>query len=187
MKIVFDLDGVLLDFCSTFSKFVQGQGGPLLDTNPNRWGWGPELHESLKPMYKAFEDSGDYKNMPLIDSSAPLALAKACAHHEVLFYSAAPPEQVEERKMNLARLGIYAPNLVCDRDKITTIITTVKPDLCFEDSPENISRLLTACYVCGPKFVRYVPMYKSKYFSQYESLGALDWEASSPRGLLGFD
>lgn len=142
MKIVIDVDGVLLNFNRGFIKFYNDRNeGENLVENPHGWNW--EITETGKLNHlfkeiKAFIDTSPH--LDIIDTRWPELIKKLREEHTIIIVTAYP--NPENRIKTLSYYGIhyemiYFPN----HDEKSVQIMKLCPDMIIEDCPQHINKL----------------------------------------------
>jgi hypothetical protein len=152
--VVFDIDGIILDFNKVLKEWIYEKYSIELDYNPANYGYNyeddPAFCDKLMKFVKHHE-----KHFPLLYPDMPDLMKKL---HEngynivlITAYSGSRKRRVE----NLKEHDIDYNQLIFDSNKLPHV-QKLNPILCIEDRPGTIKKYAEAGYkVAVPKFWNY--------------------------------
>jgi hypothetical protein len=137
MKIICDVDGVILDFAKGFSDWWNQNNDIKIDSKPDTWCFG--LSEgffskgvaqfcktpALKSLDYLFKDTEEYFNI-------------LSSMYQVNIVTALPEKYSKSRIANLSKLKYNSIKFI--EHKLDYLIKS-KPDVCIEDRPDYIKKL----------------------------------------------
>lgn len=176
MRIVCDVDGVLLDFAKGMAQHHNKKGfTPPLSEDPDDWGWNIEDKSLFHSMVGQFQDSSEFRTLDLYDQSAPEAIeVLQNPPYDLLVVSACPPKYLQDRQANLASHGIWIPSshIVHLPDKVKYILALDPlPQVCIEDGPDNVDAFLEAgIEVWSPAKAKYLSTRPNPLHKRYNRL-----------------
>jgi uncharacterized HAD superfamily protein len=154
MRIVIDVDGVLLNFNRGFTQYYNTKHNKDLIENPDGWNWGitdPEQLTHLFTEIKAFIDGSPH--LDLIDHRWPQFIRDMRKRHSIIIVTAY--HNHHNRRDNLSAHGIEFDEIYFSQnfDKVK-MITVLNPDVVIEDCPQHLNALSDAL---DPKVKIFVP------------------------------
>ncbi|GAG78274.1 unnamed protein product, partial [marine sediment metagenome] len=142
-KIVFDCDGVLLDFVTAFNGFVEVNGGKYSTDPPEYsfdWCENPDRIKSLLNDYLQ-----EKVNAPIMDETLPRFMEKLMENNHIYIITNYPFERA--RVNNLISVGIFPKRhyheIYCcksEKEKLN-VLKDISPDYYFEDCPKFIEKV----------------------------------------------
>jgi hypothetical protein len=143
--IVFDVDGILLDFNKKFKEWVFKHHNLEIEYNPEYYSFYEYKHFSedkqeffekkLMDFIRRFEN-----NLPLIDAKLPILINKLRDEmgYKIVLITAYGGSQ-ELRKKNLTHFGIKYDRIIFEHDKLH-VVQDLKPEvaICVEDRPLTV-------------------------------------------------
>lgn len=161
LKIVCDCDNVLLDFSKGFAKWNNSKFEDIhTDECPETYDFGfGESDSALDTLWERIKLFWKTPNMAKLEPMEPGIVEnfkKLCSDYSVSVISAVDKSVKDSRLENLEEFGVKDDNLLLDVNKIDKIINEIRPNVCIEDSPENIIKLCNAgITVFYPRYVKY--------------------------------
>lgn len=163
--LVFDVDGVLLNFAGPFStwwnRLFSVQHKVTFDANPAVWNFDARWPErELQPYVDNFIATSPF--LPLVSSDIPDHLAALQRRYDIHLVTAWPVKWSSDRIQNLLSHGIYYDTLeFVDPAKATDrkleAIQLLQPLAVVEDKPKTIAQVAAAGYnVLAPSQWTYV-------------------------------
>lgn len=134
--IVFDVDGIILDFNKMFILYILQKYNTVLPYNPNTWDfdWCGDKN-TLIQYINEFVNSNIM--LPLLDDSILDFLDFLKHKYKIIFVTAYNNESL--RIKNLRLLKIYYDEIIFVRqNEKVTVINSLKPIAIFEDCPNHI-------------------------------------------------
>ncbi len=155
-RCIFDVDGVVLDFESTYIRVLSEYFNLEIpsDYEPQSWYFSELLsEEQMKEGWKHFLSSDHFEQMPtLVD---PQRFNALCGAYPVHFVTNIPPECLERRERNLRNAGFQFESVHCGgfieykghprQTKAEVISELMEPDeqlLFIDDHPDNCLNIL---------------------------------------------
>lgn len=151
--IIFDADGVLVDFSKAFAAYYNERvrsgvyQGRFVDENPNTWSMGLTDQDDRTQLDAAIEAFyHDHDHLPLMHESIPGVMAELQKHFRIEVVTAYPLR--EKRIANFIEHNIPFDTLHCDvHNKLEYALKRLKEGYrivaIMEDGPHHISRYLS--------------------------------------------
>ena len=175
MKIMCDVDGVLLDFNTSFRQWLKKEF-PTIKFDLSDWHLGMPPDQAQKIVDAFFEVDEEISNLlPFPGAKTGLSVLKNTGH-EVHIVTALPAKYKVQREKNLEGWE-YDSLSVIGHDKMDYIVNELNPDVGIEDKPENIKIMddagITVFYpdISLTKYVNVGHSYKSWYYLTRQILG----------------
>jgi hypothetical protein len=146
VKIVCDVDGVILDFSKSFARFWNSKyPDHLISERPKSWRFGlpKEMHTRLHDEVNNFGRTEESGKLEYLFTDIDPYFNYLSEIHDIHIVTACPEEFKENRILNLNYLK-YSSLAFKSKNKAKYIIEEVKPFIAIEDYPENVVKLSVA-------------------------------------------
>jgi len=147
-NIVFDVDGIILDYNNSFNDYVKKRFNKCIhfniyDFRKQLLEQGCELDANdLYQIYREFENTNPV--IPLLDKNIPEIMNKIMEHNNIIIIS--KYSNLQNRIENLKEMKIPYNELICPCDNKIDYIKIYKPTFIIEDSPEMLELLIDNNY-----------------------------------------
>ena len=171
LNIVCDCDSVLLDFSKSFARWHNRiYTDYKLKENPDDYQFSIDT-TILYPRIYEFYDTDLFGELAYMTPDIPNKFNKLSKHNTISIISAVPPKYTLKRANNLSQL-CNVSDLILNENKIPMILG-MRPDICIEDSPNNVRRLTEA----GIKtFYPTIPNYSKLIVKNEFAIPYDDWD-----------
>jgi len=143
--IVFDVDGVVLDFTYMFSRFLWKTQKRYIETDPLSWDFNGKVSFSD---IQSFWASEDFSYLPSIPNIRQVIHGVEVMGYRVIFLTTIPEEKLGDRITNLSSLGISRDVYVSD-DKRSFLLNSGWDIAGFiDDKPENVLSCIDLKFPC---------------------------------------
>lgn len=186
-NLVIDVDGVILNFSSPFSKWYNHEHmkfsaydqDKFFHENPRVWHFDPRLNE--QDLYHAVDEfMKTNPTLPLLEPTIPSVLEELSKTHEIHIITACPVKWSENRMKNLSHWGIKSDSIqFCESDRKHHFIDQLEPVAVIEDRPATLKVLIQKGHnVIYPSFWNYLDNVNHLLHedSKSEVHGYLSWE-----------
>lgn len=167
--IVFDCDGVLLDFVSSFNGFVEFNGEKY-STNPQNYNFDwCENPPRIKKLLKEYIEEKVYA--PIMDTNLPNFMHNLMKNNNVYIVTLYP--HFKSRVNNLKSVGIFPGKhyneIYCcnSTDEKYHKIRQLNPDYYFEDCPEFVNK------ICGDSKLIHTQIFVPTYYKYTQSIESI--------------
>lgn len=140
LKLVSDVDGVLLDFSGGFTKWVKANKPELGQVDKSKWDFGIDKKKAW-PAVLEFWASPEFAAGLEFFTGAKKGINELAKMFELHVVTALWPEFKQVRIKNLA--GVNYKSITVMKDKLPRILS-MKPDLAIEDKPAYILKMAAA-------------------------------------------
>jgi len=138
MKLMSDVDGVLVDFNNTFANWMEEHHPELAPVDRGKWHFG--LDDEVAWGYcEEFWETDWIRRLPFFEGAVD-GLNSIIDIFQIHIVTALPHKYEHARRVNLSSVN-YDSMMVIGRDKMDYIIDVLKPDIAIEDKPKNVNLL----------------------------------------------
>lgn len=138
--IIFDVDGVILNFNVVFNHYMLNKHNIQINVNPNNWNfdWTGDLGK-LDFYIKEFINSDPI--LPLVDNNLSNFINNLKNNYKIIIVTAYTNKQ--NRISNLDLFNIYYDDIIfTDQLNKVDVINSLNPIAVFEDCPSHVENLL---------------------------------------------
>lgn len=141
MSLIFDVDGIILDFTGPFAKYHNERSKIQVSENPTTWNMGFLPSEDTTELYKLIDDFHIvHDNLPLIEENIPNILKQLQEKYNIILVTAYPDR--EKRISNLEYHNVPYDELICNATDKVECIKNHNVVAIFEDGPHHINKYL---------------------------------------------
>lgn len=139
--LAIDVDGVILDYNKSFTKYFYKMTGYSIKYNPDSWNFDLTSEEDLKELRTRIDEFANKgKILELLDENWAKYLNELRKNFYVVIITAWPNEETRKKNLEYHKIE-YDEIYFTDYNNKPDIMKKINPDYIFEDSPNNVNKM----------------------------------------------